>query len=181
VKTQTKGVRAMFTNQGYRPYPYQQYAAPQFPQQPYQQPQSMMPNPQMQGQMQPPPTYEIPIQDVRFVTSEEARAYIVMPNSKALLIDKQSGIAHLKSADNMGQSQTTYFRFEAVNADGTPIKPQESAPKFDPEEFGKRFATIEQLQNVIDQFNEIKRVLEARKPAPQAQPQTPKIQGGTMQ
>lgn len=175
-----KGVCNMFNTQGYRPYPYPQYATPQFLQQPYQQPQQMGATPQMQGQMQPAPAYEIPIQDVRFVTGEEARAYIVMPNSKALLIDKQSGIAHLKTADNLGQSQTAFFKFEAVNADGTPIKPQEAAPKFDPEEFGKKFATIEQLQNVIDQFNEIKRVLEARKPAPQAQPQTPKIQGGAV-
>ena len=161
----------MFNNQGYRPYPYPQYATPQFSPQSYQQPQPMMPPNQMQPQMQTPVPYEIPIQDVRFVTSEEARAYIVMPNSKALLIDKQSGIAHLKSADNMGQSQTIFYRFEPVNADGTPIK-QEVAPKFDPREL-ERFATIDQLQELASQFNDFKKILEARKPAQSTPTQQP--------
>ena len=55
-----------------------------------QQPQQMV-----QQQMQQPMQYDVPIQDIRFVTSEEAKAFIVIPNTKALLIDKNSGIAHL--------------------------------------------------------------------------------------
>jgi hypothetical protein len=116
------------------------------------QPMATQPAQPQQAQMQ----YEIPIQDVRFVTSEEAKAYIVMPNSKALLIDK-NGTAYLKSADAMGQSQTQYFRFEPINADGTPIKPQEAKPEFDIEEFGKRFVTIEQYEALVQQISELKK------------------------
>lgn len=98
------------------------------------QPQQMPVQPQNQPQAQP--QYEIPIQDIRFVTAEEAKAFIVMPNSRVLLIDR-SGTAYLKTADNMGQSQTQCFRFEAVNADGTPIKPQEQPTQPDFKDFVK--------------------------------------------
>jgi hypothetical protein len=119
------------------------------------QPQQTMAQPQMQQQAQPQPAqYEAPIQDIRFVTSEEAKAFIVMPNSKALLIDKNGGVAHLKTADNMGQSVTQYFKFEQVNADGTPLKPQEPIPQVDFNQFAKRedlngFVTIEQYKALL--------------------------------
>jgi hypothetical protein len=109
--------------------------------------------------------YEIPIQDVRFVTSEEARAYIVMPNARALLIDK-NGLAYLKTADNMGQSQTQYFRFEPVNADGTPIKPQEPTPNIDLDLFVKKedlanlgFVTLDKYNALATELEEIKKKL----------------------
>jgi hypothetical protein len=73
--------------------------------------------PQVQSQVQ----YELPIQEVRFATKQQADAFMVFPNTRVLLIDKESGIAHLKMADNMGQPSTQYFKFEAINADGTPF------------------------------------------------------------
>ena len=122
--------------------------------------QQPMAQPQMQQQAQPPMQYETPIQDIRFVTSEEAKAFIVMPNSKALLIDKNGGVAHLKTADNMGQSVTQYFKFEQVNADGSPIKPQEPTPQVDFGQFAKKeelngFETIEQYQQLSEQYNSL--------------------------
>lgn len=42
---------------------------------------------------------EPPISDVRFLTSDEMKAFIVMPNMKVLLIDKDHGVACVKSAD----------------------------------------------------------------------------------
>ena len=104
----------------YSQYPYTGYTYPNYGNRQFMQPQQQMGQPQPQIQPQQPMQYETPIQDIRFVTSEEAKAFIVMPNSKALLIDKSGGVAHLKTADNMGQSVTQYFKFEQVNADGTP-------------------------------------------------------------
>jgi hypothetical protein len=80
----------------YSQYPYTGYTYPNYGNRQFMQPQQQMAQPQMQQQVQP--QYETPIQDIRFVTSEEAKAFIVMPNSKALLIDKNSGVAHLKTA-----------------------------------------------------------------------------------
>lgn len=137
----------------YSSYPYQaNYQTPNYMQRAYTPQPQQVPQPQMQTPMSPQMPYEIPIQDVRFVTSEEAKAYIVMPNSKALLIDK-SGTAYLKTADNMGQSQTQYFRFEPINSDGTPIKPQEAKPDFNP----KDFVTIVQFQGLVDQLDELRK------------------------
>lgn len=142
----------------YSQYPYTGYAYPNYGNRQFMQPQQQMAQPQAQVQQQAPMQYETPIQDIRFVTSEEAKAFIVMPNSKALLIDKNGGVAHLKTADNMGQSVTQYFKFEQVNADGTPIKPQENAPQVDYGQFVTKkelngFVTTEQYNDLFDKFN----------------------------
>lgn len=134
------------------------FGMPNYMQPPYnQQPQQMV-----QQQMQQPMQYEVPIQDIRFVTSEEAKAFIVVPNSKALLIDKNNGIAHLKTADNMGQSVTEYFKFEAVNADGSPIKPKQEAQQVDYSDFIKKqdlagFVTIEQYNTLLDRLDALQK------------------------
>lgn len=148
----------MFNGNPYQNFGYQGYGMPNYSQRNYAPQPQQMAQPQPQMQMQPQMQYEIPIQDVRFVTSEEAKAYIVMPNSKALLIDK-SGTAYLKTADNMGQSTTQFFRFEPINADGTPIKPQEPTPTLDLDEFSKKFVTIEQYDALLEQFNQIKKLI----------------------
>ena len=151
-------------NSPYSSYPYSApYGNPQYMQRGYAPQAQPIVQPQMQPQPQVQTPYEIPIQDVRFVTSEEARAYIVMPNARALLIDK-NGLAYLKTADNMGQSQTQYFRFEPVNADGTPIKPQEPAPTVDLSAFIKKeeigtlgFVTMEQYNALLQRLDQIQK------------------------
>lgn len=163
---------------GYNPYaqyPYTGYTYPTFNNRQFAQPQQQMAQPQMQ-QPQQPMQFETPIQDIRFVTSEEAKAFIVMPNSKALLIDKNGGVAHLKTADNMGQSVTQYFKFEQVNADGSPIKPQEETPKVDYGNFVTKdqlngLPTAEQYQELftqyntlLDQVNAMKKIIAGGKP-----------------
>lgn len=62
------------------------------------------------------PQQATPFQDVRFVTAEEARGFMVMPNASALLIDRQSKTATLKMADAMGQSTTQVYRFEPIES-----------------------------------------------------------------
>ena len=147
-----------YSNYPYGGYGYPNYGNRQFSQ---MQPQQQIIQPQMQQvQQQPPMQYETPIQDIRFVTTEEAKAFIVMPNSKALLIDKNGGVAHLKTADNMGQSVTQYFKFEQVNADGSPIKPQEPTPQVDFGQFVKKeelvgLPTAEQYQQLTNQYNDL--------------------------
>lgn len=80
----------------------QQVAQPQVQPQPIQQPYV-----QPQQQM----VYEIPIQGVKFVTEEEAKAYIVTPNQRVLLIDRVNGVAYDKSADSLGQSRCKTYHF----------------------------------------------------------------------
>ena len=146
----------MYGQNPYSQYNYTGYGYPTYGRQNFMQPQQQMSQPQQQVQPQPPMQYETPIQDIRFVTSEEAKAFIVMPNSKALLIDKNGGVAHLKTADNMGQSVTQYFKFEQVNADGSPLKQQEPQQKVD----FSQFVTIAQHNDLLEQFNELKSMLQ---------------------
>lgn len=134
----------MYGQNSYSQYPYGGYGYPNYGQRNYMQPQQPMTQPQIQQAQQMPMPYETPIQDIRLATSEEAKAFIVMPNTKALLIDLKGGMAHLKSADNMGQSVTEYFKFEKVNSDGTPIKQQEPIQQADPDKFVKK----EDLENL---------------------------------
>ena len=158
---------------GYQGYPYQQttYSAPNY-QRGYgaQAPQMFQPQPQMQPQAQEQTPYQVPLQDVRFVTSEEARAFMVYPNTRVLLIDRHSGVAHLKSADAMGQSQTQFFRFEQVNEDGTPIKPQTTSTQVNFEDFVRKsdiaslgFVTMEQYADLAQKLEQMQRRMEGAK------------------
>ena len=163
----------------YQGYGYQPtYQQPSYMQRAYNpQPQQMtqpQPQPQVQQPMQIPqqmPPMELPIQDIKYVNKAQAEAYIVYPNTKVMLIDRDSGIAYVKSADSMGQlSQNDYFRFEKVNADGSPIKAQEPTPQVDFNEFVKvkqlkdfGFVTIEQYNSLAQKLEQIQKRLEGVK------------------
>lgn len=160
------------------PYqPYSPYGANNYMQRPYApQPQQMtQPQPQPQPPMQMPMAQqmqpmEMPIQDIKYVNRAQAEAYIVFPNTKVMLIDKESGIVYMKTADGMGQTQTDYFRFEKVNADGSPIKPQEPIPQINFDEFIKKedlekfgFVTVAQYNELAQKMEQIQKRLEGAK------------------
>jgi hypothetical protein len=138
--------------------PYSNYSFPNgYAPQNYMQ-RTYPPQPQVQPQMQQPQApmpMEIPIQDIKFVNKAQADAYIVFPNTKVMLIDKESGMVYVKTADNMGQSQTQYFRFEPTNPDGTPIVAQEPTPPINLD----NFVTIDKFNELSAQFAELKKML----------------------
>ena len=88
-------------------------------------------------------TPQSPFQDVKFVTTEEARGYMVMPNASALLIDRQNSIAIVKTADNLGQSVSQQYRFEKIEHKSTEAS----------------FVTIEQYNELLNKVNEIQKRL----------------------
>lgn len=166
----------MFGNTPYQAYPYANNfgGMPNYQQRPYnpQPQQSAQPQPQVQPTYNMPPQMpmELPIQDIKFVNKAQAEAYIVYPNSKVMLIDKESGIAYIKTADGMGQSKTDYFRFEPINADGSPIKPQEPTPQIDFSDYIKKedlekfgFVTIAQYNELAQKLDYIQKRLEGAK------------------
>lgn len=164
---------------GYQGYPYSQNygAMPNYMQRPYAPQNTQIPQtqtmPQMQQPMQMPQQMqpmELPIQDIKFVNKAQAEAYIVFPNTKVMLIDTESGIAYIKTADGMGQSKTDYFRFEPINADGTPIKPQEPTPQVNFDDFIKKedleklgFVTVAQYNELAQRMEQIQKRLEGAK------------------
>lgn len=95
----------MFNNYT-NPYMYmnrntQQMTAPNYNNMPYQ---------PMQRQIM----YESPFQDVRLVNEKEANEYIVLPNSKALLMDVNAKTFWIKSADSLGKLTIEKYNFEKV-------------------------------------------------------------------
>lgn len=176
----------MFGN--YQGYGYQpSYQTPNYMQRAYnpQQQQMAQPQPQVQQPMQMPmaqpmPPMDMPIQDIKYVNKAQAEAYIVFPNTKVMLIDKESGIVYVKTADGMGQTQTDYFRFDRVNADGSPIKPQEPAPQVNFDDFVKidqikdmGFVTISQYNELAQKLEQIQKRLEGAKANVGQQPKQP--------
>ena len=167
----------MYGNTPYQSYPYQSNygGMPSYAQRGYgSTPQPMaQPQPQVQQPMQMPqqmPPMELPIQDIKYVNRAQAEAYIVFPNTKVMLIDKESGIVYVKTADGMGQTQTDYFRFDRVNADGSPIKPQEPIPQVDFDQFIKKedleklgFVTVAQYNELAQRMEQIQKRLEGVK------------------
>lgn len=139
-----------YMEQGYQPYPYQRQGInPQMQMQPY---------PQAQPQMQP--QQPIPqIQEVRHGTEDEIKGHIVYPNCVVYFIDYQKNRLYSKRADNSGMSYIDYFSLTPINADGTPIKPQEEKPQIDMGEYIKKselekleFITMPQLKEILSQL-----------------------------
>lgn len=167
---------------GYQGYGYPPtYQQPNYMQRAYapQPPQMPQNQPQMFAPIQTPPPIETPIQDIKFVNRAQAEAYIVYPNTKVMLIDKESGMVYVKTADGMGQSKTDYFRFEPINADGSPIKAQPPTPQVNFDEFIKKedleklgFATIAQYNELAQQMEQIQKHLEGAR-ANVGQPKQP--------
>jgi hypothetical protein len=134
-------------------YPYQrQMTTPQMQMQPQQQAQ-----PQMQSQPQQPNLPQI--QELRYATEEEAKAFIVFPNASAFFIDLPKNRLYIKSANNSGISNFDYFSLTPINADGTPIKPIEEKPQIDMGEYIKKsdlanlgYVTMEQLNSILSKL-----------------------------
>lgn len=139
---------------------YQQQQG-QFVQQQPQQPLQPIQNGSQQG---------FPVKEVRFVTSDEAKAFIVMPNSNALLLDTVNGMAYLKSADSVGQSVTECYRFSKVDSNGATPKPEqpvEKKPEVDLSQFITKsdiadlmahsgFVTAEQYKSLQDELTSLR-------------------------
>ena len=162
----------MSFNNGYPTYampyaygnPYGRGYGQPYPQQP--QPQPSQPYMNQPTQQTPQPNYEMPIQNILFTTSEEAKAYIVMPNQKVLLIDRATGIAHLKFADNMGQSQTQYFKFQPVDSNGVPLNEPEDKVEISFESYVTKdelnamgFARTEDVQTLSKKIDDLQKMV----------------------
>jgi hypothetical protein len=107
-------------------------------------------------------TENIPIVDIRFVSTEEAKGFIMFPNTAVLLIDKPNNIAYLKVANGNAQSTMRPFKFQEIGNNGEPLK--DETPKLNMAEYVKiedlksmGFITNAQYQEsqklLIDNFN----------------------------
>lgn len=101
----------MFNNNGYTYGAVPNYGAQQ-PYMPIQQPQ-----PQQSADTQ--------VQGVKFLTSDEARAYVVAPFQSVMIVDRDNSVFYIKSADAMGKSYMETYKYEKydANAGSAPSTP----------------------------------------------------------
>ena len=121
-----------YTNQYFSGQP--QYIQPYGMQMQQPQVQNQQPIQQQYIQPQQQMIYEMPIQAVKFANEDEAKAYIVMPNQRILLIDKVNGVAYDKSADSLGQSRCKVYHF----TDNAKIIDVPSTTTINAEEYAKK-------------------------------------------
>lgn len=179
---------------GYQNYGYQpNYSTPNYMQRPYNpQPQQMaqtqpQSQPQMQmpmaQQMQPqvPIAPQVPqIQEFRHGTEDEIRPIIIYPNCVAYYIDYSKGRMYAKRADGAGMSSLEYYELTPINADGSPIKPQEPIPQVNFDEFIKKedlekfgFVTVAQYNELAQKLEQIQKRLEGARTNVGQQPKQP--------
>ena len=70
-----------------------------------------------------------PLQNMIFVTDEEARNYFIPPNSKVLLMSKDKPEFYVKSSDSLGQYTFDTYTFEKVQPQ--PQQPAVTQADFD--------------------------------------------------
>jgi hypothetical protein len=163
-------------NLPYQNYPYQNYGVPNYMQRGYNAQTQQIPQAQPQVQQpiqsQPPMAQQTPqIQEIRYGTEEEAKAFIVFPNCIAYFIDYAKNRLYAKSANPSGISNIDYFSLIPINADGSPIKPQEAVPQINFDDFVKKeqlndlgFVTIDEHEKVLSELEAIKKHLMGNKP-----------------
>lgn len=160
--------------QSYMPYGANNYMQRAYPPQPQQipQPQPQVQQPmQMQMQPQQPIAPQVPqIQEFRHGTEDEIKPIIIYPNCVAYYIDYSKGRMYAKRADSSGLSSFEYYELTPINADGSPIKPQEPTPQVNFDDFVKKeqldklgFVNIEQFNALAQKMEQIQKRLEGAK------------------
>lgn len=116
----------------------------------FQQPAYMQPNQFMYGggmtpqqtfyqhqqtqQTQPQGNNGFIINDFKIVSEDEAKAYIVNPNMRVMLLDRDKSVFYIKSADSLGTSTIEAFKYEKV----TNAEKNAPAVEFNAEDFIKK-------------------------------------------
>jgi hypothetical protein len=87
---------------------------------------------------------------------------------------------YAKRADGAGMSSLEYYELTPINADGSPIKPQEPIPQVNFEEFIKKedleklgFVTVSQYNELAQKLEQIQKRLEGAKQNVGQQPKQP--------
>ena len=109
------------------------------PQQAYSTPQQ----PQMPPQAQQPRT------NIQFFTEEEIKAYVLMPNTQMMAMDKEKPCFYIKTADAAGRSTLNIFEYKSVTESHAPADATEFAKKSDLAEYATK-QDIEELRSLIE-------------------------------
>lgn len=110
---------------------------------------------QQANQQQANTQYDKQIQDVRFVSEKDAHDYILLPNTRVMLIDRDNSVFYIKSADSLGTQTMEAFKFTKLKE-----KANDVVSSIDTKDFVKRedianFITKDELKEFeikLDKF-----------------------------
>ncbi len=176
-----------YSNPYTRPFSMPNFSQPQYmPQNQQTQPQPMAQQPQQPMQQAMP--MDTPIQYVGYATLKEAEAYILMPNTKGLFIDKNSGMVYEKICLNDGQSFINHYQKVDQNVNEKLVEERKEENSINIDEFVKKkdleeYATVGQWEELTKALSciqaQIKGFTATQKqstsePKPKAEPKTEK-------
>jgi hypothetical protein len=111
---------------------------------------------QQQPMMQPQQNNNgMPFNDVKFATIEEAKAYIMLPNTKVMFMDRDNSVFYIKSADSLGKSMIEAFKYVRIEDNPSASVSHENFVKIeDLKDYLKDFVTRDELNNVFKKDEE---------------------------
>lgn len=132
----------------FNPYLNNQYNGTYIPNYNYNQ-QVPMQRP-MQTTQQPQTTEDVPFNDIKFVTEDEAKGYILFPNTRVMLLDRDKSVFYIKTADSLGKSTLEGYKYTKLEDKSTESVSREIDTKdFVKMQDLKGYITREDLANFI--------------------------------
>ena len=56
----------------------------------------------------------MPFNDIKFVTEDEAKGYILFPNTRVMLLDRDKSVFYIKTADSLGKSALEGYKYTKI-------------------------------------------------------------------
>lgn len=111
---------------------------------------------QQQPMMQPQQNNNgMPFNDVKFATIEEAKAYIMLPNTKVMFMDRDNSVFYIKSADSLGKSMIEAFKYARIEDNPSANVSHENFVKIeDLKDYLKDFVTRDEFNDVFKKDEE---------------------------
>ena len=148
----------------FNPYLNNQYNGTYIPNYNYNQQRPM----QMQTTPQPQTTEDVPFNDIKFVTEDEAKGYILFPNTRVMLLDRDKSVFYIKTADSLGKSTLEgykYTKLEDKSSDNVSheIDTKDFVKTQDMKDYLSNFITKDDLKDFITK-EEFDNVIKERLP-----------------
>lgn len=114
----------------------------------------------MQNTIQQQTSFLAPMNNIQLATLDEAKAYILTPNSQMLFLDKDKQRCYLKTADAYGQSNLETYNLQKEEQKDIPLDTVEPIPKIDMSEYAKN-ENVDNLKQELEIFkNDITKKLD---------------------
>lgn len=95
------------------------------------------------------PQFFAPQSNIQFATLDEAKAYIITPNSQMIFLDKDKQRCYLKTSDNNGQSQLEIYNLQKQDSEVKEATAQ--PPQVDLSEYAKN-TNLSELEQKLNDF-----------------------------